>query len=101
MTLRERIYGAARRIPAGRVATYGDLARLAGAPRAAREVGWAMAALPADSDVPWWRVVNRLGRLSPRASGTELQAELLRAEGVEFLPDGSIDLRLYAWDADP
>jgi methylated-DNA-protein-cysteine methyltransferase-like protein len=92
---RERIYEAARAIPRGRVATYGDLARAAGAPGAAREVGWAMSGLPPDTDVPWWRVVNRHGGISLRAGGMELQAELLREEGVELLPGDRVDLSRY------
>jgi methylated-DNA-protein-cysteine methyltransferase related protein len=96
-TLRQRIYGHARRIPAGTVATYGDVARMAGVPRAARAVGWALGALPEGSDVPWWRVVNREGRISCRAHGMELQAELLRGEGVEMTEEGEIDLSRYRW----
>jgi methylated-DNA-protein-cysteine methyltransferase related protein len=95
-TLRERIYGAVRQIPRGRVATYGELAWMAGAPGAAREVGWALSALPEGSAVPWWRVVNRRGGISPRP-GAGLQAELLHEEGVELDGDGRIDLERYGW----
>ncbi|HTE17506.1 MAG TPA: methylated-DNA--[protein]-cysteine S-methyltransferase [Armatimonadota bacterium] len=98
MTPRERIYEVARRVPRGRVATYGDVARLTGNPRAAREVGRAMAALPEGADVPWWRIVNRLGAISCRSHGMEQHAELLRAEGVEVSADGSLDLARYRWD---
>jgi methylated-DNA-protein-cysteine methyltransferase related protein len=97
-TLWERIYEAARRVPRGRVATYGDIARLAGAPRAAREVGWALHALAEDSEVPWWRIVNRSGSVSCRPHGMELQCELLREEGVEVSLEGSLDLERYRWD---
>jgi methylated-DNA-protein-cysteine methyltransferase-like protein len=93
----ERVYEAARRIPFGRVATYGDLARVAGSPRAARGAGWAMRALPEDSDVPWWRVVNREGVISCRAHGTERQEEMLRAEGIPII-DGGVDLARYRWE---
>ncbi len=62
--LYRRIYRVVRHIPKGRVATYGVVARLAGRPGAARTVGWALAALPDDGDVPWWRVVNAAGRIS-------------------------------------
>ena len=91
------IYEIARRIPRGRVATYGDLARLSGAPRAAREVGWALSILPDNLDVPWWRVINRHGLIPPHA-GRELQAELLRSEGVEVSEEGRIDLAQYRWE---
>ena len=98
MTPREYIYQVARRVPRGRVATYGDVARLSGNPRAAREVGRAMAALPEGADVPWWRIVNRQGAISCRSHGMEQQAELLRSEGVEVSADGSLDLARYRWD---
>jgi methylated-DNA-protein-cysteine methyltransferase related protein len=95
---REAFYEQIRRIPRGRVATYGGIARLAGVPLAAREVGWALSALSEDSDVPWWRVVNRRGTLSCPRSGAALQAALLHQEGVELEPDGSLDLARYLWD---
>jgi methylated-DNA-protein-cysteine methyltransferase-like protein len=98
LTLRERICEIARRIPYARVATYGDLARMAGAPRSAREAGRAMASLPPDTDVPWWRVVNRYGGISQRAHGAEEQARRLGAEGIRPGTDGAIDLERYRWD---
>jgi len=64
----QRIYGTIRLIPRGRVATYGQIAELAGLPGHARQVGYALHALPDGSDVPWQRVVNVQGRVSPRAS---------------------------------
>ena len=79
-TLYRRIHRVVRHIPRGRVVTYGVVARLAGRPGAARTVGWALSALPEDTDVPWWRVVNSAGRLVP---GHEReQAAQLRGEGV-------------------
>ena len=87
------------RIPKGRVATYGQIALLAGLPRQARLVGYAMHSLPADSDVPWHRVVNAAGKISIRADGLghdELQAQLLRREGVRFV-DGAIPLARFLW----
>jgi methylated-DNA-protein-cysteine methyltransferase related protein len=100
-SLKEKVYELARKIPRGRVATYGDLAAMAGAPRAAREVGWALSALPHDTKVPWWRVINRRGEIScrshdgPDAAG--LQAALLRAEGIEVSEGGALDLSRYRW----
>jgi len=94
-----RIYAVVSRIPKGRVATYGQVAALAGLPRQARLVGYAMHSLPADSDVPWHRVVNAAGKISLRADGLghdELQAVLLRREGVRFVA-GAIPLRRYLW----
>ena len=94
-----KIYAVVSRIPKGRVATYGQVAVLAGLPRQARLVGYAMHALPADSDVPWHRVVNAAGRISIRSDGMghdELQAQLLAREGVRFVDD-AIPLALFLW----
>jgi len=98
-----RIYAVVSRIPRGRVATYGQVATLAGLPRQARLVGYAMHSLPADSDVPWHRVVNAAGKISIRSDGLghdELQAQLLRREGVRFVED-AIPLRKYLWQPRP
>jgi methylated-DNA-protein-cysteine methyltransferase-like protein len=95
-----RFYEIIAAIPPGRVATYGDVARMAGNPRAARDVGWALSALPAGSDLPWWRVVNRHGGLSCRSNGTALQAELLAQEGMTLDADGLLDLASYRWEGD-
>lgn len=95
-----KIYGVVRRVPEGRVATYGQIAALAGIPRHARQVGYALFALPDadDSDVPWHRVVNARGEISVRATGhEELQRRLLASEGVEFDARGRIDLRAFGW----
>ena len=94
-----KIYAVVSRIPKGRVATYGQIAILAGLPRQARLVGYSMHALPADSDVPWHRVVNAAGRISMRSDGMghdELQAQLLAREGIRFV-GGAIPLRRYRW----
>lgn len=95
----ERILQVVRRIPRGRVATYGEVAARAGLPRGARQVGWALAGLPAGSDVPWQRVVGARGRLSPRAApdAEALQRARLEAEGVRFDAAGRIDLGRYGW----
>ncbi len=92
------IYAVVRRIPAGRVATYGQVARLAGRPRGARQVGYALAALD-DPDVPWHRVVNAEGRVSPRRrpGADEYQRILLEDEGVAFDDDGRICLSRFGW----
>jgi methylated-DNA-protein-cysteine methyltransferase-like protein len=101
MSSRTRIYDAVRRIPRGCVATYGDVARAAGLPGHARQVGYALAALDAGTDIPWHRVVNARGRVSARGgdrSVEELQRTLLRAEGIHFGADDSIDLRQYRYE---
>jgi methylated-DNA-protein-cysteine methyltransferase related protein len=98
-----RIHAVVSRIPKGRVATYGQVAALAGLPRQARLVGYSMHALPAGSSVPWHRVVNAAGRISVRGNGLghdELQAQLLRREGVRFVA-GAIPLARYRWQPRP
>ncbi|MBK7947651.1 MAG: methylated-DNA--[protein]-cysteine S-methyltransferase [Deltaproteobacteria bacterium] len=96
----EPVYRAVRRIPAGRVASYGQVAAQAGMPRAARQVGYALHALAVDSAVPWHRVVNAAGRISERGGATEvarLQRARLEAEGVAFDARGGIDLERFGW----
>jgi methylated-DNA-protein-cysteine methyltransferase-like protein len=81
------------------VATYGQIARLAGLGGHARQVGYALAALPAGSDVPWQRVINAKGEISARAwpASEDEQKMLLEAEGVTFDPRGRIPLDRYRW----
>jgi methylated-DNA-protein-cysteine methyltransferase-like protein len=97
-----RIYRVVQRIPKGRVATYGVVARLAGRPGAARTVGWALSALPDDADVPWWRVLNAAGRisLSDENHGAVVQRALLLREGIRFAPGGAVNLCLFGWPAE-
>src|SRR5690349_22885368 len=94
--LNPRLYELARQIPRGKVSTYGELALLAGTPRAARQVGWALSMLPEGLDVPWWRVINRRGEV-PRHANRDLQIELLRREGIEVSDEGVLDLDEYRW----
>ena len=93
------IYNLVRRIPEGRVATYGQIARLAGAPRRARQVGYVLAALPDQSAVPWHRVVNAKGKISPRSEPgyEEYQRILMENEGIVFDKEGCISLARYQW----
>ena len=96
-----RIYAVVRRIPRGRVATYGQVAELAGLPRQARLVGYALSGLADGSPLPWHRVVNAQGRVSARsegAGGTLLQRVMLEAEGVTFGPGGRLALDRYRWE---
>jgi methylated-DNA-protein-cysteine methyltransferase-like protein len=95
-----RIYAIVRRIPRGKVASYGQVARLAGLPGHARQVGYAMHALPAGTRVPWQRVVNAQGKLSRRrVPGAELtQRMLLEQEGIRFGAGGRIPLSRYGFD---
>ena len=94
-----RIYRVVRRIPRGRVATYGQVARLADLASHARQVGYALHALEEDSGVPWQRVVNHRGEVSTRSfAGMErVQRALLEAEGIDFDERGRIDLARVQW----
>ena len=100
MGMFERVYAAVREIPRGRVATYGQIARRIGSPRAARAVGYALSVAP--PDVPCHRVVNRQGGLSAAFSpcGRETHRLLLEMEGVAFLPDGRVDLDRCLWQGE-
>jgi len=92
----ERIYSVVRAIPAGRVATYGQVAAIAGR-CTPRMVGYAMASVPAGSDVPWQRVVNSRGAISLKGDGAEFQRAMLESEGVQFV-EGRVDLEVYGWE---
>ncbi|HTS87216.1 MAG TPA: methylated-DNA--[protein]-cysteine S-methyltransferase [Gemmatimonadales bacterium] len=94
----QRIYALVRRIPRGRVATYGQIAALAGLARAARQVGYALHALPSGSSVPWHRVINSAGRISlpPESGGLEQRFRLLK-EGVVPDAGGRVSLARHQW----
>ena len=95
----EEIWNIVRQIPPGRVATYGQIAYLTGRPRDARLVGYAMAACPAEKNVPCHRVVDRFGG-TKRAFDAHMpggQRFLLENEGVVFRPDGTVDMDRCAW----
>lgn len=96
----EQVYAVVRRIPRGRVTSYGRIAKMLGRPNGARAVGYALHALkdesdPAYDDVPWQRVINSFGRIS--LPNPERQAELLREEGVVVGDDLRINLDIYLW----
>jgi methylated-DNA-protein-cysteine methyltransferase-like protein len=94
-----RVYALVARIPRGRVATYGQIARMLGAPRAARMVGWAMHGNPHGARVPCHRVIQHGGTCSPnfRVGDPGAQRRLLEREGVRFLLDGRVDLAAHQW----
>ena len=97
---RQRIYAAVRRVPRGKVATYGQIAELAGLEGQARQVGYAMAAVPSSSAVPWHRIINAQGRVSMRSTGTGstiIQQQLLEREGVVFDGGGRVSLTRFRW----
>jgi len=95
------IYRVIRRIPRGRVATYGQIATLAGIDGHPRQVGYALHSLPSGADVPWHRVINSRGEVSPRSTSDshELQRMLLESEGVEFDKRGGVELARFQWRA--
>ncbi len=102
----EQVYAVVRRVPRGRVTSYGRVARMLGRPNAARAVGYALGALeqkhrgPYVDQVPWYRVINSVGRIStPNTNGgADLQAQLLRAEGIVVGDDLRVDLSVYLWE---
>ena len=95
----ERIYTVVRRIPRGKVATYGQVAAVAGLKGHARQAGYALNALPDGTTVPWQRVINAQGRVSPRANPDYviIQLKLLEAEGIEIGPGDRISLARFGW----
>ena len=99
MSFFENVYEAVQLIPRGKVATYGQIARMIGAPRSSRAVGYALHANPRPGVIPCHRVVNREGRLAPAFAfgGPEIQAQLLESEGVEVGKDFIVDLGKYLW----
>jgi len=94
------VYEIVRQIPRGKVATYGQIARLAGNARMARQVGWALHTSPEEGDIPCHRVLNRFGELCKGFAfgGEEVQRMLLETEGVEFSVDGRVDLKTFGWE---
>ncbi len=102
MSTFDLIYAVVRRIPPGRVATYGQVAMLAGNPRWARVVGYALHENPDPDSIPCHRVVNRQGRTAPAFAfgGEDMQRFLLESEGVTFRLDGTVDLEQCIWHPD-
>lgn len=101
-SLFQKIYMVIRRVPEGKVTTYGQVAKIVGE-CSARWVGFALAALKNahdGDDVPWHRVINAQGRisLSDLEGGKSFQRALLEQEGIVFEPDGRIDLKKYGWE---
>ncbi len=94
-----RVYAVVRKVPAGHVTTYGQVATVLGSPRVARHVGWALAACAPGDEVPWHRVINSRGLISFKgdtARGEE-QRRRLEEEGVVFDLKGKVDLKRFGW----
>lgn len=98
LPLYQRIYAIVRQIPAGNVATYGQIARIVGG-CTPRMVGYAMSATPTGSDIPWQRVINAQGKVSPHGDGfgTEMQRALLMEEGIAFDSQERVDFDRFGW----
>ena len=94
----DRIYQVVKAIPKGTVTTYGQIAKLAGG-CSPRNVGYALSALPDDHDIPWHRVINSQGRISPRSEpgGDLIQRQMLESEGVVFNEKNQVDLGRHGW----
>ena len=97
-----KFYATVRKIPRGKVATYGQIATLSGMPRHARHVGYALAGTPETLKIPWHRVINAQGRISLRrrhweSGSDDLQRILLEAEGVTFDSAGRVNLKKFLW----
>lgn len=100
---RQRVITVIQHIPFGTVVSYGQVAVMIGAPRAARQVGWILNSSEGGVELPWWRVVNNIGYLSIRgtnAADKSLQAKLLRAEGIEVTEDFHLDMKQYRFKPD-
>jgi methylated-DNA-protein-cysteine methyltransferase-like protein len=97
-TFFHRVIAIIKKIPRGKVATYGQIAALAGNPRAARQIAWVLHAASEKEKLAWHRVINREGTISlPRYGGYELQRELLLKEGIKFDRDDRIELARFQW----
>ena len=94
-----RFYKIIQMIPSGRVATYGQIAEMAGYPGYARQVGYALRATPEGLELPWHRVINAQGQISIKSGGPyeNVQRLMLEAEGIEFDQKGRVPLKKYRW----
>lgn len=103
MNFYQKVYQTVKKIPRGKVATYGQIALLCGSPRASRAVGYALHVNPEPGVIPCHRVINRFGQLTKGFAfgGMEIQRQLLEAEGVRVSEDGFVDLDTYLWHPEP
>ncbi len=87
-----------KRIPKGKVTTYGNIAILAGNPRSARQVSWILHSSSKKYDLPWHRVINSKGLIAMKSfDGKNTQKELLEKEGIEFISDFKVNLKKFQW----
>jgi methylated-DNA-protein-cysteine methyltransferase-like protein len=98
LSLGQRVKDVIKKVPKGKVATYGQIAALAGNPRAARQVVRILHSSSQKDKLPWYRIVNRQGRIALKPGyGYEIQRELLRKEGIRFDENDTIDFDRYLW----
>ncbi len=90
-----RVYDIVKMVPRGRVVSYGQIARMIGAPRCARQVGWAMRVCP--DSLPWQRVIKSDGSIAG-GGWAQMRRAMLEAEGILFLPDGRVDIKACQWN---
>lgn len=93
----QRVFHVVAAIPYGKVTTYGEVAQLAGSPRAARQVGGVLRRLPEGTTLPWHRVINGHGQISQRGEAFQRQRQALLAEGINAGPHITVDFQLYGW----
>ena len=100
MDFSQRVKEIIKSIPRGKVASYGQIARMAGYARGARQVAYILHSCSEKDGLPWQRVVNHSGRISlPEGYGYELQYKMLTGEGIKFTGEKTIDLEKYGWKA--
>ncbi|PMH45037.1 hypothetical protein BCU68_11395 [Vibrio sp. 10N.286.49.B3] len=92
-----QVFAVIQQIPHGKVTTYGEIAKMAGFPGYARQVGKALSHLPTDSKLPWFRVINSKGEISLQGCSFERQKRQLESEGIKISDSGKIKLRQYKW----
>lgn len=99
MNFNQRVYEVVKQIPKGKVTTYGAVAKIIGAPRCSRQVGWALHSNPAFGEIPCHRVLFKDGSLTDGFAfgGREVQKALLEADGVVVSDDFKVDLKIYGW----
>ncbi len=98
ITYRDMVFDIVKQIPSGKVASYGQISRMIPG-CTARMVGYALASLPNDSGIPWQRVINSKGKISPHGAGfgSAMQRALLEQEGIIFNTDNRIDMSIFGW----
>ncbi|MFT5881385.1 MAG: methylated-DNA-protein-cysteine methyltransferase-like protein [Moritella sp.] len=99
VNLAEQVFALVHRIPVGKVATYGDIARLAGMSTYSRHVGRVLSSLPTDSQLPWHRIINSKGEILLQGERGEYQKQRLLAEGIVVSAQGKISLKQYRYDS--